>query len=92
MAEIRLSRRAEKDLDGLPKRAATRVVDALGSLGDDPGSSQLDVKALTGRRPWRRMGVGDYRVLFKVVERGRIVLVGRVIDRRDFERALSTLD
>jgi len=91
VAEVRLARRAEKDLDALTKRVAVRVLNALEALGEDPGAEQLDVKPLVGRRPWRRMRVGDYRVLFKVADRGRIVLVARVIDRRDLERALTTL-
>lgn len=91
MAELRLARRAEKDLDGLPKRVAARVVKALEILGEDPGAEGLDVKPLVGRRPWRRLRVGGYRILFKPAERGRVLLVGRVIDRRDLERALTTL-
>jgi mRNA interferase RelE/StbE len=91
LAEVRLARRAEKDLDALPRRIAARAIKALETLAEDPGAEQLDVKLLVGRRPWRRMRVGDYRILFKVADRGRIILVARVIDRRDLERALTTL-
>lgn len=91
MAEVRLARRAEKDLDALPKRVAVRVLDALERLGGDPSAPELDVKAMVGRRPWRRMRVGDHRLLFKLSDRGRVVLVARVIDRRELERAVQTL-
>ncbi len=91
MAEVRLARRAEKELDGLSKRVAVRVLDALERLGADPGSPELDVKVLAGRRPWRRLRVGDHRVVFKLSDRGRVVLVARVIDRRELERVVRTL-
>jgi mRNA-degrading endonuclease RelE of RelBE toxin-antitoxin system len=91
VAEVRLARRAEKDLDGLTKRAAARVLNALEKLGKDPASEELDVKALVGRRPWRRLRVGDYRILFRPSQRGRVLLVARVFDRRELERALATL-
>jgi hypothetical protein len=43
-----------QDLDAIPKPAAAHVGAALERLGDDPGST-LDVKALVGRNPWRRL-------------------------------------
>jgi mRNA interferase RelE/StbE len=91
VAEVRLSRRAVEDLDSLPKKAATRVLDALERLGEDPGTKALDVKALAGRRPWRRLRVGAYRVLFRMSERGRVLLVARVVDRKELDRALGSL-
>jgi mRNA-degrading endonuclease RelE of RelBE toxin-antitoxin system len=92
VAEVRLARGTEKDLDGLPKRAAVRVLNALEKFGEDPAAEGLDVKALVGRRPWRRMRVGDYRILFRPSQRGRVLLVARVIERRELERALASLD
>jgi mRNA-degrading endonuclease RelE of RelBE toxin-antitoxin system len=80
-----------KDLDALPNRTARRVLDALEQLGKDPGSSELDVKPLVGRRPWRRYRVGDFRIVFRLAEQGRVLLVARVVDRKELERALRTL-
>ena len=91
MAEVRLSRRAVQDLDAIPKRAVARVVAALERLGDDPGSTALDVKALVGRKPWRLLRVADHRVLFRVAQRGRTVLVARVVDRKQLDGAIGGL-
>ena len=91
MAEIRLSRRAVKDLDALSKRTAARVLGVLERLAEDPTSDRLDVKGLAGRRPWRRLRVGDYRILFKPVDRSRILLVARIIDRKELDRAVAGL-
>jgi mRNA-degrading endonuclease RelE of RelBE toxin-antitoxin system len=91
VAEVRLARRAVKDLDTLPKRTATRVLEALEKLGEDPRSDAVDVKALEGRRPWRRMRVGNHRVVFRAAERGAVLLVARVVDRKELEQALRNL-
>ena len=91
MPEVRLARRAVKDFDGLPKGAARRIADVLEELAADPASPALDVKALVGRRPWRRLRVGEHRVLFRPAQGGSVLLVARVVDRRELERAVRTL-
>lgn len=91
MAEVRLARRAVKDLDSLSDKAAERVANALELLGRDPESRSLDVKPLKGRSPWRRLRVGDHRAVFRRSNGGKVLLVARVIDRKYLERAIETL-
>ena len=91
MRQVRLSRRAAKDLDALPAKVARRVADVLERLAEDPSEATLDVKLLVGRRPWRRLRIGNHRVLFRVSDGGRVLLVGRVVDRRELEGAVMTL-
>lgn len=91
MAEVRLARKAGKDLDSLPDKSAERVVKALGSLGQDPESRSLDVKPLKGRKPWRRLQVGDHRVIFRLSKGGKVLLVARIVDRKYLESAVATL-
>jgi mRNA interferase RelE/StbE len=88
---VELSRRAVRDLDRLSKRAATRVADSLERLANDPRVSSLDVKALVGRRPWLRLRVGEHRVLFRISNDGQVLLVARVVDRRDLDLAVASL-
>ena len=86
--DVELSARAERDLSRIrrgPDRQ--RLVVALQALAGD--AANLDVKALQGRAPWRRLRVGDYRVLYRPVEQG--LWVERIVDRRDLERAVATL-
>lgn len=66
-------------------------MDALERLDEDPGSAALEVKALVGRRPWRRSRVGSYRIVFRPAGGGRVLLVARIIDRKELERALRSL-
>lgn len=91
MADVRLARRAVKDLDSLPNKAAQRVVAAIEKTAADPSDPGLDVKILVGRRPWRRLRVGNYRVLFRFNEGQKLLLVGRVIDRKVLDKAVESL-
>ena len=48
-------------------------------------------RALKGRAPWRRLRVGELRILWRAVGNGERRRVARVIPRRDLERAVRTL-
>lgn len=106
MDHVELSRRAERDLRRIgPGPQLDPIVEALEDLMRDPPLPNLDIKPLSGRAPWRRLRVGDHRVLFRPLtgsemEQLRIrkrvihregILVERVVHRRDLERAVGTL-
>ena len=97
MSGIVLSRRAERDLRRIGRgEALARLREALEGLA--VGEANLDVKPLAGSAPWHRLRVGDYRVLYRVVEPDEAVesearfLVARIVHRRDLERAVVTLE
>ncbi len=52
-----------------------------------------DVKPVAGHAPWRRLRVGEHRVLYRELDdgSGSKYLVARVIDRRDLHRAIDSL-
>jgi len=58
-------------------------------LASDPLPENADDKALTGRAPWRRLRVGELRILYRPHPRGR--RVARIIQRGDLDRAVRTL-
>lgn len=96
MRGLVLSRRAERDLRYMGNGAdLVRLRKALEGLAG--GASNLDVKPLAGVAPWHRLRIGDYRVLYRVVDPGEAAdsdarwLVARIVHRRDLERAVSTL-
>ena len=75
---------AQRDLDRLDDRTAARVVDAFARLREDPrhrGTQKL--RGAEGQ--WRARG-GDYRVLYEIEERERLVRVFRVAHRREAYR------
>jgi len=89
---IELARRAVRDLRKMDTPERRRIREALDALAADAGN--LDVKALAGRTPWRRMRVGDVRVLYRPLgpdEGHPGWFVARIIDRRELERAVRSL-
>ncbi len=64
-----------------------RIADGLRSL--ETGAANLDIKPLEGRPPWRRLRIGDYRVLYRPTDNA--IWVERIINRRDLDKAIDTL-
>jgi mRNA-degrading endonuclease RelE of RelBE toxin-antitoxin system len=87
---VELDRQAQRDLRKLhpdDHRAALRAMADV--LTHEPLPANANDLALKGRAPWRRLRVGELRILWRAVgERRR---VARVIHRRDLERAVRTL-
>lgn len=86
-----LSPRAAGEYEGLPLAATRRVTVALDRLASDPTAPIPNVKALVGRKPWRRLRVGPYRILFRLSRKGTELWIGRIVDRKELERAVRTL-
>src|SRR3981081_2876189 len=94
LSNIKLAPRAIRDLKHLDRQTRKRVqqaFEAFEALGAD--AANLDIKPVAGHTPWRRLRVGEYRVLYRelAVETDARYLVARVIDRRDLHRAIDKL-
>jgi mRNA interferase RelE/StbE len=68
---VELKPRALKDLRHMPKPEAARALRAIEQLGDNLAG---DVKRLTHFTPEYRLRIGDYRALFAVEARDRVVI------------------
>ena len=80
---VRLKPRAERDLDRLPLHTARRIWGRLLALEGEPrpvGSSKLE-----GTEGYR-IRVGDYRVVYLLDDRARLVEIVRVAHRREVYR------
>jgi len=98
-AHVELSRRAERDLGRLSAPDRRRLVRAIEqTLGQAPLPANADDRPLSGRAPWRRVRVGELRVLYREMTldelpagaaRGR--RIARIIHRRELHRAVGTL-
>jgi mRNA-degrading endonuclease RelE of RelBE toxin-antitoxin system len=91
---------AERDLRKLRRSPDLgRIREAIRAL--ERGEEGLDIVALEGRRPWRRLREGDWRIIFRPLSQaearrlgiadGDALLVARIVNRRDLERAIRTL-
>lgn len=72
------SRRAVKELDGMPARVREKIIEKVEAMTDGLTG---DIKKLTNHQPAYRLRVGDYRVLFDVV--GTVIEVYTVAHRKD---------
>ena len=80
---IFILQRAQRELSVLPTRPFERIVDAIRALADNPRPTGC--LKLTGREGWR-LRVGDYRVVYEIDDKNRLVTVLHVGHRRDVYR------
>ncbi|WP_419915126.1 type II toxin-antitoxin system RelE family toxin [Candidatus Poriferisodalis sp.] len=81
---VRLARRAVKSIARLPRAEQQRIRAAIDLLADEPRPPGC--VALTGEAGVYRVRVGDYRILYEVVDERLLILVVRVGHRRDVYR------
>ena len=72
---------AARQIRKLPKPARTRVLTAVSGLTDDPRPH--GAKKLVGERTAWRIRVGDYRVIYDVIDAQLTVTVVRAAHRRE---------
>ena len=80
---IAILRRAQKELQRLPRADYERVRDAIRALADAPRPPGC--VALTGRDGWR-IRVGNYRVIYEINDTQHLVTILHVGHRRDVYR------
>ena len=80
---VQIKRSAAKELENIPKPIRTRLVHAIDQLGELPLSGNV----LRGEwRGLRRLRVGNYRIIYQVIECQLVVLVVRIGHRRSVYR------
>lgn len=82
--EVRLARRAARVLAALQRRDQQRVRAALDLLADNPRPSNC--VALQGEDGVYRVRVGDYRIVYEVIDSVLLVHVVRIGHRREVYR------
>jgi len=86
---FRWRERAVRQLRTIPQTAALTILRALTPLGDDPRRQDADIKKLAGYTDRYRLRVGDYRVIYEIVDEQLIMLIVGVGHRREAYRPLS---
>ncbi len=81
---VDIARRAVKALAALPRREQQRIRAAIDLLADNPRPPGC--VAMTGEAHAYRVRVGDYRIIYEVLEDRLVVQVVRVGHRRDVYR------
>jgi mRNA interferase RelE/StbE len=83
---FRWRERAVRQLRAIPPPAALTILRALTPLGDDPRRPDANVRKLSGYDDRYRLRVGDYRVIYEVVDGQLLILVVGVGHRREMSR------
>ncbi len=87
---VQLARSAVGDLDAIPDRLRSQIVEAIKSLADNPLPTGSGVKKLKGfKPPLYRLRSGDYRVLYRI--QSSTIQIMRIIDRKELERTIKRL-
>ena len=80
---VRIKRSAARELADIPQPARIRAVHAIDILREQPLAGST-LKG--GLRGLRRLRVGDYRIVYELLDAELVVLVVRVAHRRDAYR------
>ncbi len=78
---VQWKRSAEKDLRKIDPQEIPRIIEATESLEDDPFPPQH--RKLQGSKTNYRIRVGDYRIIYHVNIKARIVTVFHIRHRKD---------
>ena len=81
---VEIARRAIRSIAQLPRREQQRVRAAIDLLADEPRPPGC--VALAGESSGYRVRVGDYRILYEVIDTRLVIQVIRVGHRRDVYR------
>jgi mRNA interferase RelE/StbE len=83
--EVFLERTAERDLKRLPKEEYDRMINPIKALARDPRPHSG--RKLTGSRSDWRIRVGDYRILYEINDKTKVVRIMRIRHRREVYRS-----
>ena len=81
---VEVARRALRVLSALPRREQQRIRAAIDLLAEQPRPP--GAVRLVGEPHVHRVRVGDYRILYEIVDDRLVVLVVRIGHRRDVYR------
>lgn len=80
---------AVRQLRSIPQTTALTILRALAPLGDDPRREDANIKKLSGYEDRYRLRVGDYRVIYDIIDGELIILVVGVGHRREIYRTMT---
>ncbi len=79
--QVEIMRSAAKSLQSVPKKPRQRIAAALEALSVDPRPHGCE--KLTDRDNEYRIRVGNYRIIYTVIDKRLVVLVLGIGDRKD---------
>lgn len=84
MYEVYIEQRAERDLKRLSPDDFHRIVSRIKTLAEE--SRPYGCRKITGSKSDWRIRVGDYRIIYEIDEKNKVVRIMRVRHRREAYR------
>jgi mRNA interferase RelE/StbE len=78
--EVEFVKSAQRELNKLPKPISLRIAKAVYKLSTDPRKG--NVRPMVGTKSWR-LRIGDYRVVYDILDNKLTILIIRVRHRKD---------
>lgn len=83
---IELARSAARAFERAPRQERKRLERAIDGLSRNPRPPGKLVKAIQGPHDdFLRLRVGDHRIMYEVIDSGRVILIHAIIHRKDLE-------
>ncbi|MBI1861492.1 MAG: type II toxin-antitoxin system RelE/ParE family toxin [Deltaproteobacteria bacterium] len=86
MYTILFKKSAKKEYERLPHSVQSKILEALHLLSHHPYSELLQIKKLKGTDSVYRFRVGDYRVLYEVLNDRLVIVVIKIGHRSEVYR------
>ncbi|MFQ5612391.1 MAG: type II toxin-antitoxin system RelE/ParE family toxin [Anaerolineae bacterium] len=80
--KIEVERRAQRELTRLPKQDQSRVVTAIEALTENPRPPGC-LPVRVAPKGTYRIRVGDYRVIYVVLDTDRVIVIARIARRSE---------
>jgi mRNA interferase RelE/StbE len=78
---VEFTSRADRDVRDLDRDARDKILERCAELGEQPRGQQT--KKLQGQSSSYRARVGTHRILFSIDDDAKVVVIARVVDRKD---------
>jgi mRNA interferase RelE/StbE len=88
MYKVDFAQSSARELKKLPSHVQERIRYALESLRRDPFSELIRFRKIKGYENLYRIRLGDYRIVYEVIERKLLIIVIRTGHRSDVYRNL----
>ncbi len=85
--QIKLKRSVTKDLKDIDKQFIPRIFAVIESLADNP--FQLQSRKLQGTDTSYRIRIGDYRLIYQVDIKKKLVVIEHIRHRKDVYRKIG---
>lgn len=82
-SSVRITRSAAKELEAVPPKDRKRITKRIEGLASDPRPPGCE--KLSGEEKYR-LRLGDYRILYEIVDQELIITVVKIGNRRDVYR------